>query len=644
MILNLKKSLSRRIVVNILAFCTLLFIICLGTFYIFSRRTIKEKTIENAKEVSQNAVLQAEKVLSSAETIIDNIIWLIESNTLEPDSIFAITKIITESNNFILGSAIAYEPNFFPERGKYFAPYSVRKENNIESLQLGKPEYEYFVMDWYQVPKFIDQPYWTEPYFDEGGSNMLITSYSRPFYINSGKGKSFAGVITIDLSLEWFTEIINSVKILETGYATVLTQHGTFVINPNEDLIMNQSIFSYAKEHNKPELRDIGRDMLAGNTGFAEVVLRGNKTQQYYTPLPSNKWSLITILPEKEMYAPLKNISRMLILLTIVGLGLLIYIVSRVVKKQVSPLKDFAESARDIALGNFHSALPPVTTEDEMKYLRDSFDYMQNELTTYIENLKSTTSAKEKIESELRIAREIQMGMIPKIFPPFPEVAEIDLYAILEPAKEVGGDLYDFFLIDDDHLCFAIGDVSGKGVPASLFMAVTRTLLRSTAPNKLSTAEIVNTLNKSLASGNDSSMFVTFFLGILNLHSGSLTYTNAGHNPPVMLSKSSEPKFFETTDMIPIGLFDSFEYKESQRILTPGDVLFLYTDGITEAENCNKELYSDERLLKQLKSAEEIIPDKLIKGIHSDIACHVKDNMQSDDITMLSLIYFGMEK
>jgi len=174
-------------------------------------------------------------------------------------------------------------------------------------------------------------------------------------------------------------------------------------------------------------------------------------------------------------------------------------------------LTKFAKSARVIAEGNFNSELPAIETNNEMKELHESFQFMQNELANYIENLKETTSAKEKIESELRIAKEIQMGMIPHIFPPFPDMPEINLFASLESAKEVGGDLYDFFILDQNRLCFAIGDVSGKGVPASLFMAVTRTLLRSVADKSKNTAEIVQSINKTLSFNNESNMFVTFF-------------------------------------------------------------------------------------------------------------------------------------
>jgi len=404
---------------------------------------------------------------------------------------------------------------------------------------------------------------------------------------------------------------------------------------------MNESIFSVAEELNNPQLREIGREMQKGNTAFVVSTLNGVDRIMYYTPLPSSNWMLAVLFPKSEMYLPLRTISIILIVLIVVGLGILTVSVERIVAEQLRPLAKFAKSAREVATGNFDAALPEIITDDEMKDLHDSFAHMQGDLKNYIADLKDTTSAKEKIESELRIAREIQMGMIPKIFPPFPNLSQIDLYAMLEPAKEVGGDLYDFFMIDDNHLCFAIGDVSGKGVPASLFMAVTRTLLRSVAPNQTSPAYIVDKLNKALSSGNDSNMFVTFFIGIINTDTGIVKYTNAGHNPPVWISASGKVEFLPVTKDIPIGLFDDFQYQERELVLKSKDKLYLYTDGVTEAENASEVLYSEKKLINCLSIYLRSHPRELIQQVAMDVAVHVGDFPQSDDLTMLSIIYNG---
>jgi len=233
------------------------------------------------------------------------------------------------------------------------------------------------------------------------------------------------------------------------------------------------------------------------------------------------------------------------------------------------------------------------------------------------------------------------MGMIPHIFPPFPNLSEIDLFALLRPAKEVGGDLYDFFLIGEDKLCFAIGDVSGKGVPASLFMAVTRTLLRSVSTIDGSPSAVVSSLNKSLSYNNESSMFVTFFVGMLNLKTGELKFSNAGHNPPFMIRNNGKVEMFEVTKSIPIGLFEDIKYTESVVHLQKGDKLFMYTDGITEAENHDKALYSAERLMMILQKNILATPKQLIQTVDEDVALHVDKYPQSDDLTMMTIVFYG---
>jgi phosphoserine phosphatase RsbU/P len=639
--LNINKSLASRIVFYVLTFCVFLFLISFSIFYFFSKKQIEEMTFKNAEGLANNTVYKTEQVLSSITKISKNYQWIIENSNLSSDSIYSITRRIVENNPEVLGSAIAFEPDFFKDQGHYFSPYSFREKDKIKTIQLGNPNYEYFIMDWYQIPMKMGKPYWTEPYYDEGGGNVLMTTYSVPFFRNIDGKRKAVGVVTMDLALDWFTDIVSGVKILETGYASVISKNGTFITHPNKEWIMNQTIFSVAEELKNPELREIGRDMQKGKTAFVSSTMRGIERKMYYTTLPSSNWTLAVIFPVSEMYLPLRKITLTLILLVSIGLILLTFIVAKIVSRQLSPLEHFAKSAHEVAHGNFSTQLPEVKTQDEMGNLHDSFVHMQKDLAKYIENLKSTTSAKEKIESELRIAREIQMGMIPKIFPPFPNLTEIDLYAMMEPAKEVGGDLYDFFLIDDKHLCFAIGDVSGKGVPASLFMAITRTLLRTVAPKQHSTSEIVNTLNQSLSQGNDSSMFVTFFIGIVNIETGHMKYTNAGHNPPVIIHSDGNIEMFETTKNIPIGLFEDYEYEEKDRTLAKNDRLFLYTDGITEAENWDQELYSEERLVDCLSTVKNNEPIEIVMSVAKDVVIHVNDYLQSDDLTMMCIIYYG---
>jgi sigma-B regulation protein RsbU (phosphoserine phosphatase) len=408
---------------------------------------------------------------------------------------------------------------------------------------------------------------------------------------------------------------------------------------------MNESIFTIAKENNQPGMRNIGREMISGNSNFASADFKSKyhpgKLWINYRGLPSSHWSIAVIYPEKEMFASLHRINYILLFLIIAGLSLLSFFTIRIINSLTEPLKHFATSARLIAEGNFNVRLPEIKTEDEMKELYNSFSYMQKELSEYIVNLKETTTAKEKIESELRIAKEIQMAMIPHIFPPFPDLPQVDVFAVLKSAKEVGGDLYDFFVIDGNKFCFAIGDVSGKGVPASLYMAVTRTLVRSISDKETAPSAIVSSLNKSLSSNNESSMFVTFFLGVLDLATGELKYCNAGHNPPVIIRQKGEVVMFDKTSFIPVGLFEEFVYGESTLQFRPGDKIFLYTDGVNEAENAENGLFGDQNLMSIIHKNTGSSPRELISNMEAGVALHVKGCTQSDDITMMTIVYNG---
>jgi sigma-B regulation protein RsbU (phosphoserine phosphatase) len=640
-----KKTLASHIIQNVLIFCAGLFLVTFSIYYSFTHHTIKETARENAILLATNTVNQIEKVLTPAEKIPENIAAMLESAFLSKDSIIPFLKSILKNNKDIYGSSIAYEPGFFPDKGLYFAPYVFQKGDTMRSIMLGDENYEYFYMDWYQIPKITNASYWSEPYFDEGGGNILMTTYSVPFYTIINDKRTFTGVVTIDLSLDWLTEIMSGIKIFSTGYAFLLSRNGVIITHPNKAYVMNESIFTIAKENNQPGMRNIGREMISGNSNFASADFKSKyhpgQLWINYRGLPSSHWSIAVIYPEKEMFASLHRINYILLFLIIAGLSLLSFFTIRIINSLTEPLKHFATSARLIAEGNFNVRLPEIKTKDEMKELFNSFSYMQKELSEYIVTLKNTTAAKEKIESELRIAKEIQMAMIPHIFPPFPDLPQVDVFAVLRSAKEVGGDLYDFFVIDGNKFCFAIGDVSGKGVPASLYMAVTRTLVRSISDKETLPSAIVSSLNKSLSDNNESSMFVTFFLGVLDLVAGEMRYCNAGHNPPVLIRKNGEVVMFEKTSFIPAGLFEEFVYGESSIQFEPGDKIFLYTDGVSEAENSENKLFGDDNLLKILKENTNASPSDLIHKMEEGLATHVNGNIQSDDITMMTIVYNG---
>ncbi len=639
------NSLSFKIISRILVFTILLGAGIFSIYFYFSRSEIEKAARANAVFLAENTIKKIEEVIRPAEMIPDNLSWMLESGAIPKDSIMPFLAKLVRNNPIIYASAIAFEPGVFATGVEAYAPYAYRKGESVETTNLWSPDYNYFIMDWYQIPAVLKKPHWSEPYFDEGGANAMLSTYSTPFYVNQQGKRVFGGIITIDISLEWLTEIVRSVKIFETGYAFLISRTGVYVTHPDFNIVNNHTIFTRAEELEEPELRTIGRDMIKGVSALTSIDLKHlGFVWIYHTQLPSTKWSLGVVYPHNEMFAGLRKLTFTILLLSLLGLGLLFLLTIRIINHQISPLSKFASSARGIALGNFKTELPQIGNSHEMQDLYNSFEFMKRELSSYIVNLQETTSAKEKIESELRIAKEIQMGMIPHIFPPFPNLPEIDLYASLLSAKEVGGDLYDFFLLDENRICFAIGDVSGKGIPASLFMAVTRTLLRSTADKTKSTAEIVTSINTTLSLNNDSNMFVTFFLGILDIENGELSYCNAGHNPPILIRNNQEVSYFNITKAIPIGLFDTYVYTGERIQIGPNDQLFLYTDGLTEAEDVDNKLFGDELLLKVIREHASASPKAMIEAATKAVADHVKGHTQSDDLTMMSIVYHGKQR
>ncbi|QGY43169.1 SpoIIE family protein phosphatase [Maribellus comscasis] len=635
------RSISTRLVSDIVLFCSILFILIIGAFYWYSRQSIQENNEKLASSLAETTVLKISNVLSPVERILNNYTWMLEQELLPADSVYTLTRKVVENNSNVVGCAIAFEPYTYIKKGYYFAPYSYRTDSSVVSIQLGNANYEYFFMDWYQIPHTLNRSYWSNPYFDEGGANQLLTTYSVPFY--ALKDSTPRGIMTVDVSLEWLAQLVNQVKILDSGYAAIIGPNGTFISHPDQEFIMNKTIFSYAEETNNSELRAIGQNMIKGKTAYQSVSIENTSYQLYYTALPGMDWSIMILFPEKEMFASLHFLFIILLCSIVVALFSLAIVIQRIVKAKTSSLSQFAEAAKKTARGDFKAQLPVITANDEILQLKEAFAFLQTEIQEYIRNLQQATIEREKMESELRIARNIQMGLIPKIFPPFPNHPQIDLYAELEPAREVGGDLYDFFLTDDNHLCFVIGDVSGKGVPASLFMAVTRTLLRTVANQNKSPQTIINELNQALASDNEENMFVTLFLGILNLKTGELDYVNAGHNAPILLREGQPPRAVPVVTNIPLGVLPQFDFAQGQMLLESNDNLFLYTDGINEAENISQELYSTERLMRSLEENQSKDPQELIGAIIASVNKFADGNVQSDDMTLLALKYSGQE-
>lgn len=632
---KLSQSFPARLSCWLILMTSAVFIIAFMAYYQSARTQVENEAVHHAESALETTILRIDQVLQKVEVAVDNMAWNVEEYLDTPDSLYQLTARLLKNNPSIVGSAIAFEPCFFPEKGIQFSPYSCYEGDSIVSFQLGTEDYEYHYSDWYQIPKLLNRPYWSEPYYDNGGGELIMCTYSKPLYDKDGK---MYAIFTADISLEWFTRLVNSIKPYPRSYNIMVGRGGTYLVHYLPERILNETVFSATLDMEDQTVADIGRAMINQEKGMA--VLQNDDTLSYtfYAPIERTGWSVSIVCPQDEIFAGLDEMKIKVGVIFIVGIIVMLTCCFHIVRKQTRPLMEFAASAQKIAEGNFQTSLPDIRSRDEMKMLRDSIDFMQHSLITYTEELKQTAANKERIESELRIARDIQMGMIPKIFPPFPQREDVDLYACLLPAKEVGGDLYDFF-IDDEKLYFTVGDVSGKGVPASLLMAVTRSLFRNIATHLKSPEVIVRSLNDSIAESNEAGMFVTLFLGIIDLKTGKMEYCNAGHNAPV-LHHLGTGTFLNTIPNLPLGLFQGFEYKKQELQLEPDTQLFAYTDGVTEAENVDQELFSDERLLRLFSEPkpEKTTKEKVLE-ILDHVHQHAKGAEQSDDITLFCVHY-----
>ena len=556
--------------------------------FVFSQKAIKEEATNKAESQLEATKLKILNVVDQTETAVHNSVWLAQWALDVPDSIYAVSRRILETNPLIVGSTIALVPGYDSKRNLY-SPYCFRAPGTdaITVSSLATAEYDYPSQEWFQKPLETGAGYWSEPYVDVGGGDILMTTYSIPILDRSGRQ---AAVLTADISLDWLTEMVGNVKVYDKAFSMMISREGRIMVCPAESLVMKYTVNEAASSLGDSALfSDLNNSMLSGEHGSQVFRYKKTKMHVFFAPVEKTGWSMSIMIPDEEIFGNIRRMGLIVKILQILGLLMLVIILRSVIMNQI-------------------------------RY---------NEL----------NDRKKTMENELQIAHGIQMSMIPKIFPPFPERKDLDMAATIVPAKEVGGDLYDFF-IRDEKLFFCIGDVSGKGIPASLVMAVTRSMFRTLSSHEDSPERIVRLMNDAMADVNENNMFVTFFLGILDLNDGSLRYCNAGHNAPVMLTDSKTPLPVEAN--LPLGVLPGFEFVGQQTTMHDDDAIFLYTDGLSEAENGAHELFGEGRLYKVLgtrrRSADHM------EAIKTAVRDFVGDAPQSDDLTMLFIHYFSKRR
>ncbi len=415
------RGIALKLILLILSSSTLIFVLIFGYNYLFSRRIIIKNVEENARNLALATVNRIDIVLRSMEKVSENLACYLENTSYSKSELINFLRLVVENNPEIYGSAVAFEPYAFERDSLYFAPYFYKSEGKIRFTYLGGESYKYFYWDWYQIPQELDRSVWSEPYYDEGAGNIIMSTYSVPFHRTVSGEKRFMGIVTADVSLSWLEEIVASIKIAQTGYGFLVSKNGTFVTHPDNHLIMNETIFSVAEARGDAHLREIGRKMIGGKAGFVPFnsVVTEKKCWMVYAPLSSSGWSLGVLFPQDELMADIFSLNRTVLFLGIVGFSFLLVVIVVISGSITRPLRALAKATENIGSGNLDVELPALKSQDEVGKLTESFTYMKSSLKQYIKELTETTAAKERIESELKIAHDIQMGILPKIFPPF---------------------------------------------------------------------------------------------------------------------------------------------------------------------------------------------------------------------------------
>lgn len=556
--------------------------------YYYTRDEVRN---ELSRDAENELVIKAQNIraiLNTVEAATANRRWEAEQGLNDPDFYMDLTRRFVEDNPDITGCGLAFIPDYFPSKGRLYEPYSTRRQDGrIETMQVASETHDYTTSALYNAAIEADSAYWCDPYMDTDGAQMMLTTYISPLHDADGR---VVAVLQIDVSVDWLGRTLNSRRLYPSSFDLLLTTDGQLISGPEPGKVKQRDLDEAVRLLNvklqEGAVKDTTRVKVVA---FKDWEDHADGYVFFGTIRHPNRWQVAVVNYDDEIYANLIDMRKKMSLLMLLGLALLGFIIYRAVKS--------------------------------MKHLQE------------------TTIEKERYSSELRVASKIQMDMLPKVFPPFPERKDIDLYGWLDPAKEVDGDLYDFF-IRDEKLFFCIGDVSGKGMPSALVMAVVHSLFRTFASHQTNPSVIVQNLNEYICQGNESGMFVTFFVGVLDLPTGRLRYCNAGHDRPIIISPD-EVRTLPAKPHLPLGVMD-YIYVTQEDKLKAGDTLFLYTDGLTEAMDVKHRQFTLKRVMTAVEESRQkkrTTPKVLIEDMVERARQFVQHATQSDDVTLMALTY-----
>ena len=639
----IRRKLSVRVSLWVVFFAAVIFNVALGFLFYQAREAVQQEAVNRAMQILDKTSLRVDSILNRVEVASNMTKWLVERHPGKADSMYVYSRGMLQNNPDFYNCSIAFEPYYFRDKGRYFSAYTKHIGDSLRTIQGGSDIYQYFFADWYLMPQLLGKPCWTEPYMDldvPTNTSEMVTSYCQT--INDRQGQVI-GVINTSLSISWLSQNISALRPYPNSYSIMIGRGGTYFVHPDTTKITRQTIFTQTIEQPDTAITALGYAMTHGEEGVKQMSLNGEDCYVFYKPLGQTGCSMAIVCPESDIFGGFDRLRNSVRAIVLIGLLLMLYLFIRIITRELQPLRRLAYEAETIASGQFDAPLPDFQRIDEIGQLSHSFGNMQQSLVKYIDELKNTTAQKASIERDLRIASGIQMGMLPEKFPTREDRDDVQLFASLTPAKEVGGDLFDFYF-RDEKLFFCIGDVSGKGVPASLFMAVTRSTFRTVSAHESMPDRIVTQMNKTIADMNKNLMFVTLFVGVLDLPTGRMYFCNAGHDAPLLVGAGVGELACDAN--IPVGFMPSWKYSLQETQIFTGTTILLFTDGLTEAMNADNEQFQMERVNDvafQALSVGQQEPRELIGRMTEAVHQFVGDAEQSDDLTMMAIQYIRQQ-
>ena len=590
------SKLGRQTGLIVIIFAAILLEVISGIQYYYTRGIVERNLEQQVLTQLTVSALRMDGIMRNSEATVFSQIWHAEQNLDDPEYIETLLcNLVKSESDKIIGAAIGFRPNFYPSKGYWYEPYARQSGDTVELVQIGSEEHDYTTKDFYNDCMRGDTLKWNTPYLDPDGAQALVSTFALPIRDSNGEP---IGMFGIDVTTEWIGETVNKIRIYPSSFSMVLSQDGQLIALPDDSLCSVELATRIARMINDStvvkEEKANGRVM-----GFDFHDDEKDRSGRVYYALKRRepKWQMVMVCYGDEEFKELHQMRTNILWMALAGLVVLSLIVHL-----------FARSIR---------------------------------------RLHKSQVKQERIDSELKIAADIQTQMLPHENNIVRD--DISLRGLLTPAREVGGDLYDFF-IRDEKLFFCIGDVSGKGAPSAMLMGVVHSLFRAFSTRENNPARVMQSINEASCEGNNSNMFVTLFIGVLDLPTGRLRYCNAGHDVPIImvLDKSDnqvKPQgrcfLIDAKANLPLGVFDDVKYGMQETQLEPDSTIFLYTDGLTEAKRAPKQMFGLERTQEVLtKCAEEqLTPQQILERVSEELHRFVGDAEQSDDLTMLAIHY-----